>query len=280
MKSKRLYSYLSLFADIRKAFFLVIFLYAFIFPRVFGQERNDTIWIDNSLTQPLTNFEETQQLNLSLPNIELAPDLGQNSGYSGVSPTIPFELFPKGSYLPHWSTGYMYGSHQYAGSLFYGYTANAQAGVLQNLGEYWTVDASISLNKYSIYYNTVTLGGSIEWHPSKYFSMTAFGMYSPGSFMSPMHIGPAFQWGGYATFQTDTDVPFGIDMGARDSYDPMFGHYVAPIVQPFVKIGGAKLGIDFGPAIRNAFDRSKSHPHGPGMIPQPIKAIPQVAPRN
>ena len=259
-----------------------------------AQEQNDTIFIQGNptlspsdilelntpISQPILSPDDAQNWTNTQPDIELKPALDFSAPAFNQAPRIHYELFPRGSNLPSWSTGYMYGSHAYSGSLLYGYTANAQAGILQHLGDYWTVDASVNFNKYSVYYNTVTFGGSVMWHPSKFFSLTAFGAYTPGSFLSPISIGPAFQWGGYATFQTDTDLPFGIDVGARDYYDPLSGHYVTPIVQPFVKIGGAKLGIDFGPALRNALDRSKSHPRGPGMIPQPIKAIPQVAPRN
>ena len=193
-------------------------------------------------------------------------------------------LFPRGSVLPSWDTGYMYGSHQYAGNLMFGYVASAHAGVQQHFGDYWTADAGISLNKYSIYYNTASFNGSLTWRPSKYFSLTAFGYYMPGTFLSnsDIKIGQAFQWGGFATFQTDTNVPFGIDVGARQTYDSFSGHQVVPIVQPFVKMGGAKLGIDFGPIIKDALWKASGHGGHPGMgaIPQPIKAMPTVAPRR
>ena len=194
-------------------------------------------------------------------------------------------ILPRGSVLPTWDTGFMYGSHHYSGSLMFGYVASANAGVHQRFGNYWSADMGVSLTKYSVYYNTASFNGSLTWQPSKYFALTAFGYYMPGTFLSnsEIKIGQAFQWGGFATFQTDTNVPFGIDVGARQTYDSFSGHEVLPIVQPFVKFGGAKLGIDFGPIIKDALWKSKGRGNGhPGMgpIPQPIKAMPTVAPRR
>ena len=193
-------------------------------------------------------------------------------------------LFPRGSVLPSWDTGYMYGSHLYTGNLMFGYVASAHAGVMQRFGENWTANAGVSLTKYSVYYNTASFNGSLTWRPSNHFSLTAFGYYMPGTFLSNSNIkiGQAFQWGGFATFQTDTNVPFGIDVGARQTYDSFTGHEVVPIVQPFVKVGGAKMGIDFGPLIKDALWKAKGHGGHPGMgpIPQPIKAMPTVAPRR
>lgn len=194
-------------------------------------------------------------------------------------------ILPRGSVLPTWDTGFMYGSHHYSGSLMFGYVASANADVHQRFGDYWSADIGVSLTKYSVYYNTASFNGSLTWQPSKYFALTAFGYYMPGTFLSnsEIKIGQAFQWGGFATFQTDTNVPFGIDVGARQTYDSFSGHEVLPIVQPFVKLGGAKLGIDVGPIIKDVLWKSKGrgngHP-GIGPIPQPIKAMPPVAPRR
>lgn len=182
--------------------------------------------------------------------------------------------------LPYWSSGYIYGGSSASNSLLYGYIASAQMGIEQRMGRYWKARAQFGLQKNSIYYNTASASGEISWQPSPYFALTAFGAYSPGSFLSPINIGTSFHWGGYITLQTDTAVPFGIDLGARQTYDSMFGHELVPIVQPFVKFGNSKIGIDLGPMIKEA--TRKNHHDGNGFtpIPQPIKAIPQVAPRR
>lgn len=182
--------------------------------------------------------------------------------------------------LPHWQTGYVYGSNSTQASLLYGYITTANAGIRQHFGQHWTADAQLGLQKYSVYANTASVSGQLTWQPSPYFALTAFGAYSPGSFLSPVNIGPSFQWGGYLTLQTDTNVPFGIDLGARQTYDAVFGHELVPIVQPFVKLGDAKIGIDLGPMLKEATRKQHGGNGGLNPIPQPIKAIPQVAPRR
>ena len=265
-----------------------------------AQEVTDTVSVSSSptlteqnmrmLTTPLSELpvpDASNGLDAGLHPLD-ATDLGLDSALAPSSsesqrvPQIRYELFPRGSYLPHWSTGYMYGSHQYSGSLLYGYHASAMAGIKQQLGQYWSVNAYASFNKYSIHYNNATIGGSITWQPSPYFALTAFGAYQTSSFGTQWQIGPAFDYGGYITLQTDTDVPFGIDLGAYNAYDAFSGHQVTPIVNPFVKIGGAKLGIDIGPLIRDALRNAsgKGHEGGPGLIPKPIKAMPSIAPRD
>lgn len=155
-------------------------------------------------------------------------------------------IIQKGDYLPRWNTGYMYGGNQISSSFLYGYVASAMAGVHQNIGDQLSVDFNTSLNKYSVYFNTAVFGTMINWRPSNIFNLSAYANYQPGSFFSSMQIAPSYQWGSYATFQTNTPIPLGIDIGVKGSHDPMTGNYVAPIIKPFIKLGGAKLGIDFG----------------------------------
>lgn len=175
------------------------------------------------------------------------PPMGQPINMNLYLPPV----IQNGDYLPRWNTGYMYGRSQMMSSLLYGYVASAMAGVHQNIGDKLSVDFTTSLNKYSVYNNTAVFGTMFNWRPSNYFELSAFANYMPGSFFSSIQIGPSYQWGGYATFQTDTSIPLGIDIGVRGSHDPMTGNYVAPIIQPFVKFRGAKLSIDFGPKFHN-----------------------------
>lgn len=182
--------------------------------------------------------------------------------------------------LPAWESGYVYGSNYTQASMLYGYIAAANAGIRHRFGEQWRLQAEVGLQKNSIYYNTASMSGKLTWQPSPYFALTAFGAYSPGSFMSPVQIGPSFQWGGYVTLQTDTNIPFGIDLGARQTYDAMFGHEMVPIVQPFVKINGMKMGIDLGPMLKEATRKKNGGGNGFNPIPQPVKALPPVAPRR
>lgn len=182
--------------------------------------------------------------------------------------------------LPSWGTGYMYGANSQSGSLLFGYMATADMGIRQYFNDQWTLDMQMGVRKYGVMTNTASMSGQLNWHPSPYFEATVFGAYSPGSFMSNMDIGQSFQWGGYLTFQTDTNVKFGVDVGARQTYDYMYGHELVPIVQPFVKIGDAKIGIDLGPMIKESQRKKSGAGGGVNMIPQPVKALPPVAPRR
>lgn len=195
---------------------------------------------------------------------------------------LRYEIMPRGSRLPRWATGYMYGSNSYTRSLMVGDMRSATAGVSQNVGRYWTLDASVDFTKY-MGLNYATFNTQANWHPNKYFSTTFFLSYMPGSFFSNYSISPSLQYGAYITLQTDTDLPFGVDLGGYDSYSPAFGHNVTPIVKPFVNVGGAKLGIDFGPMIKDAIWRANGGDHGGGgfnPIPKPMKVVPPVAPRR
>ena len=195
---------------------------------------------------------------------------------------MKIDMHPKGSQLPHWATGMMYGYNQVERNIYFGYTALAGMGVYQQLGRHWSVSGGVGLNKLSVYAKTADFNGSVTWQPNRYFATTLFGDYTTKSFASALPMGSSYQWGGYITLQTDTDLPFGIDAGAHTGADPLTGQWVAPIIRPFVKLGGGKLGIDIGPiiqdAIRNATD--KGHKDGPNPVPRPIKNLPTVAPRR
>lgn len=193
-----------------------------------------------------------------------------------VAPPL-FRIAPERPILPSWGTGYMYGYSGQGNDWLRGYQATAGIGLSQRLGDYWTFNANASVYKNSIYYNSASFGSSLHWQPNSHFGVTVFGNYSPGSFMSSVSLGPSFNWGGYMTVEGEY---FGIDMGAQQYYDPFYGHNTTPIVRPFVKLGGAKLGIDVGPMIKDALQKDRNHNNGFNPIPQPIKALPQVAPRR
>lgn len=257
-----------------------------------AQENNDSISIGESsglseaeireLTTPL--YVPVLKEGISSVSHTFDPELPDISALEPKAPEVPdlnILLWPRGSRLPRWTTGYMYGYNARSGSLLYGYTATAGVGLHQQLGRYWSVDGGTSLTKYSVFYNTATFHGAVTWQPNRYFSTTVFGNYTT-TFLSPTPYMYDFNWGGYVTFQTDTDLPFGIDAGASDHFDPLNGHFVTPIVKPFIKIGNSKMGIDFGPVIQDAILRSNHRNHdGKGFnpIPKPVKSVPIVAPR-
>ena len=258
----------------------------------YAQQRNDSVPDKEGtglsveeiqeLTRPIGTTPLPGELKSGVPT-RLSEDIPVNPAFEPQAPTVPdmqIQLWPKGSRLPQWATGYMYGYNQRSGSPFFGYTAHAGMGIYQQLGRYWTVQGGLGLNKYSVYSTTAVVDGAVTWHPSRYFATTVFGSYTTPSFNGSLSLDQSFQWGGYITVQSDTDVPFGLDAGMRTGYDPLSGRWTTPIVQPFVKIGGAKLGIDVGPLIQNALRKEAGHSEGPSPVPKPVKNIPQVAPRR
>lgn len=258
-----------------------------------AQQQNDSVprmegtgLSDEDIRQLTEPIHEPINGTLS-PNMQLnlATDIPVNPALEPQAPQVPdmkIQLWPKGSTLPHWATGYMYGYNSRSGSPFFGYTSNAGMGIRQTLGRYWSINVGAGLNKHSIYYNTADFSGSITWQPNRFFSTTVFGNYTTRSFGSSIDIGHGYQWGGYISLQTDTDLPFGIDAGAYHSYDPLTGQWTAPIIRPFVNVGGSKLGIDLGPLIQDALRKNSSGSSGNGInpVPRPPKNLPRVAPRK
>lgn len=219
------------------------------------------------------NSSQSALSPISATDIELQPVV-----HSRYQTPLFFPVRPAlGSYLPQWQGGGLYGSSGEYGDFMTGASHSATLGVYQQLGDF-SVTAGLQLNKYSVYYNTSALSGTVTWRPSRHFGVTVFGYYSPGAFLSPVNLGPSFDWGGYVTLQSDGML--GIDLGAHQYYDPMSGHAVTPIVRPYLMVGGSKLGIDFGPLLQNALQKDRRDGPAFNPIPQPIKAIPQVAPRR
>ena len=258
-----------------------------------AQQRNDSVMQREhtglsekdiqELTQPIAT--PLQDDLKSADPTRLSNDLPVNPALEPQSlpmGDMKIELRPKGSQLPRWATGFMYGYNGVERNFLYGYSAHAGMGIYQQLGRHWSVSGGLELNKLSVYANTANFNGSVTWQPNRYFSTTLFGNYTTGSFGSALSLSSYYQWGGYITLQTDTDLPFGIDAGARTGVDPLTGQWVTPIIQPCIKLGGGKLGIDVGPmiqeAIRNA--TNKGHNDGPNPVPRPVKNLPAVAPRR
>lgn len=259
---------------------------------LWSQEIADSLQVDSGLseqeirelTEPLhggavTGSSALVPTLLSTDGIEIQPAL---EPVTPTAPTIRFDLYPKGSQLTRWASGFLYGYNYTQQSLLMGYSAHAGMGVQQRLGQFWQINAGVGLHKYSVFYNTASTNASLTWQPNAVFATTVFGGITSPSFASSLQYGPSFYWGGYVTLQTDTELPFGIDAGARTGYDPLSGHWVTPIVQPFVKIGNSKMGFDFGPLLQNALQKANGRGRGNGFspIPRPPKNLPAVAPRR
>lgn len=256
-----------------------------------GQERADSLMSGTGLsaeeieelTRPLdpqTTIDKDPLTN----GTGIRPVTGQDlllepvMGKLYQAPTY-FHVTPaRGSYLPRWEGGSMYGDHRITGDLLTGYSAVTQMGVQHRFGDYWQGRMGLSLMQVPGLYNVAQLNGSLTWQPNRHFGVTVFGSYLPGSFLSAVDVVPTLHWGGYVSLQSDGI--WGIDLGAQGYYTPVTGSEVVPIVMPYVKLGEAKLGIDVGPMIRDALHHDRGRDNGFNPIPQPIKAVPQIAPRR
>ena len=274
--------------SMKKRFLLQIIL-LFMSPlSLLAQEQVDTLSVGEGLTpqdiEDLTRPIDPSATILTVPSMRsemngnLREDIPLTPALSGsyVAPQL-FRIPPEQTFFPRWTTGYMYGYSGQYNDWLRGYQAWAGVGLYQQMGEYWTMNLGAQLSKNSIYYNTAQLDGSLHWQPNRHVGVTVFGQYSPGAFMSPVNFGPSFNFGGYVTMEGEY---FGLDLGAQQYYDPFYGHDTEPIVRPFLKLGGAKLGVDVGPMIKDALQKDHRRDNGFNPIPQPVKVVPQVAPRR
>lgn len=270
----------------KKLCFMFTFGLSVLCGPLLAQERTDTLVSGAGLSAQ--DIEElTRPLDPAAATMvePAAMDVGYTAGGIELEPVLTsryqapllFHVAPEQPLLPSWSTGYVYGYNGQYNDWLRGYQAQAGLGLYQQLGDYWSFTANASLYKNSIYYNSATFGGTLHWQPNQHVGVTVFGSYSPGAFMSPVSLGQSFNFGGYVTMEGEH---FGIDLGAQQYYDPFAGHDTEPIVRPYLKLGGAKLGIDVGPMIKDALQKDRGRGNGFNPIPQPIKAVPQVAPRR
>jgi hypothetical protein len=127
--------------------------------------------IENKGFSELEIQELTKPIGVPLSG-ELSPDMQKaqkedipvNPAFEPLQPKTPdmnIQIWPKGSRLPHWATGYMYGYSYTSEGPFFGYNTHAGMGIQQSLGRYWTLKEGVGFNKYSIYYNNAKFDGSV-----------------------------------------------------------------------------------------------------------------------
>jgi len=168
-----------------------------------------------------------------------------------------------------------------------GNVGNASVAYQQMLGSRMvlTVGANVSKTTFTPMYD-ISVGSttSLSYMLNDRLSFTAFGDYT----RSMTNSFSSLNVGGFASIGLSNK--FGLDIGASNYYDPMFRQWqTEPIVYPYFKLGGQKLGFDFGPLIKdvliNMFDKNKNRdfvgPMGPmGPIGSgQLKAI-QMRPRQ
>lgn len=191
-------------------------------------------------------------------------------------------------YIAKWDTGGIIG---YNGmySEMYGFGTHAGAVLTQGWGDRWTLNVNMELSKDMMDGVGVTNGlgtdMQLEYRLGRNASLTAIGGISNYGWMGPAMNQTTAYYGGYLTLNTNNDK-WAVDLGVRQVYNSMTGQWeMVPIVMPYYKLGGAKLGIDFGGLIRSAFDSasesvvnmqpSSRHYRGPAIIAPPIDMKPK-----
>lgn len=129
-------------------------------------------------------------------------------------------------------------------------------------------------------------GGTLNFIINEHFSITAFGEYDT------YHIGyggrpinPAVfngmgssRFGGFVTWEISDKV--GVDAGMQRVYDPATGRWQnVPIVSPYLKLGGQKMGFDVGGLLYQIFHNASSSFNG-GSAPGPMRGAPRAVPRR
>ena len=155
------------------------------------------------------------------------------------------------AYLLKWDTGRLWGDNYQEVLPAMGTFANASLMGQQAFGDRLTLLGTVGLNKYAGLYNYATVAGSLTYDFTPQVSGTVFGMWQSPSFMSNYNLAARGQYGGFITLKTE-NRKWGIDMGARNEYNPYTGHFDAtPIIMPYYNLQGQKLGFDFGGLLKS-----------------------------
>lgn len=135
--------------------------------------------------------------------------------------------------------------------------ASGQVSLVQHFGR-WQLTASAVANKYWMSWQhqlstQYGVGGTVGYQLNNAMSLHAFGYYyatNPivGPAMSP-YIGTT-NYGGYADVRfSDT---FGSKVGVRRYLNPMSGRWTTePIVNPYIKLGDAKIELPLGGLLKS-----------------------------
>lgn len=185
-------------------------------------------------------------------DVSTMPSLGTVETQPSASGTPPLKMtykfsMPKVQYaLFQWDGGVLLGSNGQYYTNLWGYYANANIQMLQNIGDRWSLTGGVELQKYGSTYNTFSMNASASYRFGNNIYGTGFGSFESPSFLSSSHLGMSYQYGGYLTFETNNHK-WGIDVGVRRGFNAWTGkHYAVPIARPYYKIGDSKIGIDFG----------------------------------
>lgn len=174
--------------------------------------------------------------------------------------------------IAHWDGGAVYGMN--GTQVIYGTGAvrSATAIAYQNIGNLH-LTGSASFEKFNFYRNVGNAFSSslmAEYNFNRNIGVTAFGsMHNTGLWGGYNN----YHYGGYFSFTTNNNK-WGLDLGARRYYNPMTHQWTTdPIVMPYYKFNGQKLGVDVGGILKSIFISV-----GENASPHTIKPTPQWHP--
>lgn len=182
--------------------------------------------------------------------------------------------FKSSNYILTWNGGNLKGNHDT--DIYYdlGALSHITAEAQQNLGNI-QLTATTSLFKNNLYRdisNGFSGGISVAYNFNSNVGVTAFGNISTQSILT-RQAATAYQYGGFFSLTTNNNK-WGIDLGAQRYFNPYNGQWsTAPIVMPYYKFHGQKLGVDFGGLLKNIFIHA-----GESASPHTIKPTPAWKP--
>ena len=173
--------------------------------------------------------------------------------------------------LAHWEGGALVGDHGEESLWGTGTVRYSSAYAYQQIGRL-TVTGGLTLEKFNFYRNTGNaIGGQLQgtYLINRNISATAFGRLQNVGFFGPQNS-TNYLYGGYFSFTTNNDK-WGIDLGAQRYFNPVTRQWTTvPIVMPYYKFQGQKLGVDVGGILKSIFLNV-----GESASPHDIKPMPR-----
>lgn len=239
--------------------YFLLLMFAGSFVSLYAQEniRKDTIRMDGDSLRNFSGEEvlsspvsgkgtDVRKVDVQLPEY---PDSGKiNIPLSGSVHVPPYFINRSPMFYGDYSTSGQiapgfYGSGSQTTLPGFGRMNQVAFGYQYALTDYLEVQAGVSAIKYSFPMSvgaSFGASGSLIYHPSGRFRLTAFGTFTPADRYG-------FHQNSYGlTMGYDFTDRLGIEAGVRRYYDPQRGWQTAPVATPYYKFNKFTLGVDVG----------------------------------
>lgn len=173
--------------------------------------------------------------------------------------------FNMGGSILQWNNGAMFGMGSYNTLVGIGSVGSASIGLTQNFNN---LDITIYANadKYNIVHgvhNNFGISATASYRFNNHFTLNVFGRHQNNVNFDP-RFRNATPYSSYGMSLTAMlNEKWGADVGMQRVYDPYSRQWRnIPIVAPFFKLGGQKLGFDFGGILYNIFQNLSENFNG------------------